>query len=103
MSTRHNVKVGADVEQLDLMAEHGHAARTTVIAGIAVFEGENPLPAEDAVIIANQFQGTAGNRFIEKLQAFLGTRLACRRDADFTRPQAVQPEPQSGAQGTEKQ
>ena len=64
MGIRNDIKVGANVEYLDLVAEQGHTAKTTVISRITVFKGKNALPAEYAVVVANQFQGAPGNRFI---------------------------------------
>lgn len=103
MGIRNDIKVGANVEHLDMVAEQGHTAKTTVISRIAVFEGKNTLPAEHAIIVANEFQGTPGDGFIKKLQAFLGTGAACRGNADFTCFQAIQPEPETANQHAKKQ
>ncbi len=95
--------MGANVKHLDMVAEQGHTTETTVISRIAVFEGKNALPAEYAVIVANQFQGAPGDGFIKKLQAFLGTGTACRGNANLARFQAIQPEPQTADQDAKKQ
>ena len=42
MGIRNHVKVGTDVQELDVMAEHGNAAGAPVVSGIAVFEGIDP-------------------------------------------------------------
>jgi len=93
MCTRDNVKVGANIQHLDTMSEQGDAAKTTIISRIAVFKGKNALQANDAIVIALQFHGTANDGFIEKLQALLLTGVTRRQDPDLACLEAIQPKP----------
>src|SRR5574343_1042453 len=103
MGIRNDVKMGADMQQFDAMADQGNAAGPAIIAGIAVLEGKNPLQAEYSLIVTNQPQGTADHRFIKKLQPLLTTRLARGINTEFTGFQVIQPKPHEADKPEQKQ
>lgn len=103
MRIRNDVKVGANVQQLDLLAEEGHATGAAIIAVIAIFKGKNPAQTQYPVVVTRQTQRMANDRFIEKLQPFLGAGTTRRLNTDLARFQAIQPEPDTAAQDEQRQ
>ena len=97
MRIRNHVKVGTDMQELDIVTEQRNAARTPVVPGIAVFEGVDAAQPEPPGVVAGQTHRGADNGFIEKLQTVILTGSTGRIDADFTRFQAIQPEPDADA------
>jgi len=81
------------MQQLDRMAEQRDAAGTSVVAGIAIFEGIDTTQLEVPLVVARQAEKTADDSFVEKLQAFLGACLLCRMYPDFTGFEGIKPEP----------
>jgi hypothetical protein len=54
MGVRNDIKVGTDMQELDIVAEHGHAAGTTVVSRVAVFEGIGTAQPKAPDIVARQ-------------------------------------------------
>lgn len=104
MGIRNHVKVGTDMQEFDIVAEQRDAAGAPVVPGIAVFEGIDTAQPEPPGVVAGQAHRGANNGFIEKLQTVVLTGATGRIDADFTRFQAIQPEPDAdGSQGKKQQ
>jgi len=93
MSARNDVKVGTDMQHVDMVTGHGHAAKTAIIARIAVFEGKNTLQSKYAFVVPLQFHRPSDHGFVQKLQAFILAGIACRQNPDFARLEAIQPKP----------
>lgn len=90
------------MEHFDIMAKHGDAAGTPVVAGIAVFKAVNPPQAELSGGVASQAEQAPDHGLVEKLQPLATAGVAGGKNADFTGFQAVQPEPDAKAgQGKE--
>ena len=85
------------------MPKQRDAARPAVVAVIAVFKGIDTAQFNLAIIVTSQAEGGADHGFIEKLQTFVGTGALRRLDTDFTRLEAVQPEPDAGCHQSEYQ
>lgn len=82
-----------DIEHEYLMSKQDDAARTTVVAGIAEFEGVNAAQCKRTLVVSNGPEAAKGNRVVEKLQALGLAGLAGRGNSDIARLEAIQPEP----------
>lgn len=92
------------MQNFDIMAEHGNATGSSVIARVAVFKGINTAQFQAPFVIAREAQRIADHGFVKKLQTFVMTGIPGSLHADFTCLEAIKPEPDAkGCQNKEQQ
>lgn len=85
------------MQDFDIVAEQRDAARTPVVARVAVFKKVDAAQPELAGIVASQAGALTDDGFVEELQALFGAGALGCLNADLAGFQRIEPEPDAGS------
>jgi hypothetical protein len=88
----------ADIQELNLLAEHADVAQLSVVARVTVLKHVSALEREAAVFVSGRFDIGERNRVVEELHVLRQTLAAGSPHGDFMDTGAVEPQPEKSAQ-----